>query len=129
MDTTQPRISATAIPEAAQKALDRTPVSLHQQPMGCEASGATIPGGKTHLQAGSSPSDRDATGCREVDRAVRHAYSLRRMAAGLTCPPMRRELLLHRLADLLRPMPTNCRAGSHRHGKPRDMAAMGDVPG
>ena len=127
MDTPATHFQQPAYSEAAQKALDRTP-ALFINNQWVVASGATIP--VEDPSTGRIISQiADATDA-EVDRAVEAARTAFDDGRWSDLPPMRRERILHRLADLLEAHADEfAELEAIDNGKPRDMAAKGDVPG
>lgn len=127
MDTPTAHFQQPAYSEAAQKALDRAP-ALFINNQWVAASGATIP--VEDPSTGRIISQiADATDA-EVDRAVEAARTAFDDGRWSDLPPMRRERILHRLADLLEAHADEfAELEAIDNGKPRDMAAKGDVPG
>ncbi len=127
MDKPTTHFRQPAYSELAQKALSRAP-ALFINNQWVPASGATIP--VEDPSTGRIISHiADATDA-EVDRAVEAARTAFDDGRWSDLPPMRRERILHRLADLLEAHADEfAELEAIDNGKPREMAAKGDIPG
>ena len=127
MDTPAAHFNQPAYSELAQRALARIP-ALFIDNAWAASSGPTIP--VEDPSTGRIISQiADATDA-EVDRAVEAARTAFDDGRWSDLPPMRRERILHRLADLLEAHAEEfAELEAIDNGKPREMAAKGDVPG